>query len=159
MRQQETDNLNLDNVEFLKVNSDNEFPIWASKEEVIAFFHGTMKPYEDKPVDIERALDYAFSEEAGKGGFLMLAKTGDKLGGALLMLNTGMKGYIPENILVFVTISPDLRGKGIGKRLIEKSIAECDGEVKLHVEYDNPAKRLYERIGFTSDYAEMRYKK
>lgn len=72
------------------------------------------------------------------------------------MLKTGMKGYIPENILLFVTVTPDSRGLGVGKRLIEKSIALCEGNVKLHVEYDNPAKRLYERIGFTTKYADMR---
>ncbi|MDK2978441.1 MAG: hypothetical protein PWP52_1155, partial [Bacteroidales bacterium] len=32
-------------------------------------------------------------------------------------------------------------------------------DVKLHVEYDNPAKRLYERLGMTTKYAEMRLKK
>ena len=48
-------------------------------------------------------------------------------------------------------------GRGIGRRTIERALDQADGPVKLHVEYDNPAKRLYERIGFTSKYAEMRY--
>lgn len=146
-------------IEFLKVENEEEFPVWAQRSRVVDFFHNTMKPYEDESLDIERALNYTFSDSNGKGGFLMLVKVDDKLGGALLILNTGMKGYIPENILVFVSISPSLRGRGIGRQLIEKSIQECDGNVKLHVEYDNPAKRLYERIGFITKYAEMRFEK
>jgi len=116
-----------------------------------------MKPYEDTITDIERAIDFAFSPE--RGGFLMLCQNDEKWAGQLLMLDTGMGGYIPENILLFVTISPEVRGKGIGRKLIEHCIAQCDGDVKLHVEYDNPAKRLYERIGFTTKYAEMRFEK
>jgi ribosomal protein S18 acetylase RimI-like enzyme len=34
-----------------------------------------------------------------------------------------------------------------------------NGDIALHVEYDNPAKNLYERAGFTSKYIEMRYNK
>ena len=47
--------------------------------------------------------------------------------------------------------------RGIGGRLIEHCLGLCNGDVKLHVEYDNPAKRLYERLGFESKYAEMRW--
>ena len=75
------------------------------------------------------------------------------------MLRTGMKGYVPENILVFVSILPEMRGTGLGGKLIERGVREAEGDVKLHVEYDNPAKRLYERLGFTTKYAEMRYEK
>ncbi len=87
----------------------------------------------------------------------MLAHFNGKLAGALLMLKTGMKGFVPENILLFVSVSPAMRGKGIGGRLCKYSIEEADGDVKLHVEYDNPARRLYERLGMTTKYAEMRY--
>jgi ribosomal-protein-alanine N-acetyltransferase len=143
-------------VEFVKITSPGEFPAWASRASVVEFFHETMKPYEDKPEDIEHALDYAFSREKYAGGFLMLASCADTLAGALLMLNTGMKGYVPENILLFVSVNPELRGQGIGARLIKHCFDEVGGDVKLHVDFDNPAKRLYERLGMKHKYAEMR---
>ena len=144
-------------IAFTKVNNESDIPGWTTRPEIVDYFHETMKPYEDKPQDIERAIDFAFSPD--RGGFLMLCQYDGNWAGQLLMLDTGMGGYIPENILLFVTVSPDMRGKGIGRQLIEHCINQCDGDVKLHVEYENPAKRLYERIGFTSDYAEMRFKK
>jgi ribosomal protein S18 acetylase RimI-like enzyme len=72
------------------------------------------------------------------------------------MLNTHMTGFIPPNLVLYVAVSPHRRGEGIGTALLSRSIDRCDGAVKLHVEYDNPAKRLYEKLGFKSRYAEMR---
>ena len=109
--------------------------------------------------DILGGMDYALSTEPGKGGFILITESGGDIKGALVMLFTGMSGYIPENILLFVAVGPSGRGKGIGRALVEKGIAMSEGDVKLHVDYDNPAKRLYERIGFTTKYAEMRYHK
>ncbi|MFO7650337.1 MAG: GNAT family N-acetyltransferase [bacterium] len=139
---------------YTKVESSEQIPAWTTYSQLVEYFHATMKPYEDKPGDIRRALEYAF--DSARGGFLMLARLGETLAGALLMLRTGMSGYVPENILVFVTVTPELRGRGIGRRLIDHSVQQCSGSVKLHVEYDNPARRLYQRIGFTTKYAEMR---
>jgi ribosomal protein S18 acetylase RimI-like enzyme len=144
-------------VAFLKVTSNDEFPPWAARESVEMFFHETMKPYNDTVEDVKTALDYALVPGRGQGGFVMLAHEGEQLLGALAMLETGMSGYVPEHILLFVSVDPEARGRGIGRKLIERSIEECPGDVKLHVEYENPAKKLYERIGFTSKYAEMRY--
>lgn len=143
-------------LEFVKVTTPAGFPSWASRPRIVDFFHETMKPYEDKPEDIEHALDYAFSRENYAGGFLMLAALEGELAGALLMLNTGMRGYVPENILLFVSVSPALRGRGVGAKLINHCFDEVEGDVKLHVDFDNPAKRLYERLGMKHKYAEMR---
>lgn len=151
--------VNESQIEFVTVNNKENFPNWANRPVVAKFFHETMIPYEDSIEDIERAMDYAFSKEKSEGGFLTLAKYDGKLAGALLMLNTGMGGYIPENLLLFVTVAPSLRGKGLGKVLIDHCVAKCKGSVKLHVDLDNPARRLYERIGFTNKYAEMRLKR
>jgi len=136
-----------------------EIPAWTDREGLVRFFHDHMKPYEDEVPDIEDALDYAFSPSDRAGGFLVLAGGGEELVGALLMLRTGMSGYVPPNILLFVGVRDDLRGRGLGGRIIARALEECEGDVKLHVEYDNPAKRLYERIGFTTEYAEMRLKR
>jgi len=143
-------------VALVKISDEKDLPPWAHRETLISFLHETMKPYEDSPGDINRGLDYVFSKEPGKGGFLVLAGYQDQLVGVLVMLDTGMEGYIPKNLLLFVSVTPELRGHGLGRRIIELATADLDGQVKLHVEYDNPAKRLYERIGFESKYAEMR---
>ncbi|MBN2082964.1 GNAT family N-acetyltransferase [bacterium] len=146
-------------LQFIKIRAATDFPGWLPRPTIVSFFHETMKPYEDKPADIEAALDYAFSDSEYAGGFLMVTHRDEQLAGALLMLNSGMRGYIPENILLFVTVNPEMRGQGIGAQLIERCVAECDGDVKLHVDFDNPAKRLYERLGFKHCYAEMRLKR
>lgn len=141
---------------FSRITPADSLPVWTNRHEVVHFIYENMKPWHDTIEDIERALDYMF---LGPGGFLMLVQQKETLAGLLLMLNTGMKGFVPENILLMVSVDPRLRGRGIGKMLIETSLAACEGDVKLHVEYDNPARRLYEKIGFISKYAEMRYQR
>jgi len=67
-----------------------------------------------------------------------------------------MAGYIPENILVYIAVHKDYRGKGLGKDLMLKTFDKAEGSIKLHVEPENPARYLYEKLGFTSKYLEMR---
>lgn len=134
-----------------------DFDPILSREQFSSFLFNHLIPFGDPIEDIEKCIDYAFSENEFAGGFLLAALENEKLCGALIVNNTGMSGYIPEHILVYVAVDSSMRGKGIGRQLIEKAISMCDGNMKLHVEYDNPAKRLYERIGFESKYADMRY--
>lgn len=122
-------------------------------DELAAFLFEALKPYNDTKEDIARGIRDALTG----GGFVLLAEKDGRTVGSLVMLRTGMSGYIPENLLLFVAVDPSMRGRGLGKRLVTRSLELAGGEVKLHVEYDNPARRLYERVGFTSKYAEMRY--
>ena len=141
-----------------KISNANEFKK-TSKKEFIEFLYNHLDRFGDSKEAIEKSIDYAFSESDGCGGFLLEAYYEDKLIGALVMNKTGMAGYIPENVLVYVAVDSSYRGKGFGRKIVDKAIELADGDVKLHVEYDNPAKRLYERIGFTNKYAEMRFHK
>jgi GNAT superfamily N-acetyltransferase len=134
-----------------------DLPPGIDTESLAAFLHESLKPYEDSPADIRKGLSYALSRDPGEGGFVLTGRVDGRLAAALVMLRTGMEGYIPANLLLFVAVDPEHRGRGLGRRIIEHALSRCDGPVKLHVEYENPAKRLYERIGFTSKYAEMRY--
>jgi ribosomal protein S18 acetylase RimI-like enzyme len=53
--------------------------------------------------------------------------------------------------LMEITLLPEHRGRGIGGLLVRELIAEARSagkKVSLHVERNNPARRLYERLGF-----------
>jgi ribosomal protein S18 acetylase RimI-like enzyme len=50
-----------------------------------------------------------------------------------------------------IALAPSFRGRGIGTALLEPLIAEAQASecrLSIHVEADNPARRLYERLGF-----------
>ena len=144
-------------IKTITIMPGHPFPSGLSRDVLARFLHDNMKPYEDSIDDVKRGLDYALSLDPARGGFILLAEVDGRLKGALVSLRTGMGGYIPSNILLFVGVEVASRGLGIGGHLIKEATSICHGDIKLHVEYDNPAKRLYERLGFTSKYAEMRY--
>jgi ribosomal protein S18 acetylase RimI-like enzyme len=141
-----------------QINSNAELKN-ATKQEIIDFLHQHLEQFGDSKQAIEKCIDYAFSENHGKGGFVLTGHFNNALAGVVVMNKTGMAGYIPENILVYIAVDGNLRGKGIGAKLMQEAINRSQGDIKLHVEYENPAKRLYERLGFKSKYAEMRFTK
>jgi GNAT superfamily N-acetyltransferase len=146
-------------LEIKEIYKLEDFTQELTKQEFIDFLHKHLERFGDPKDQIELCIDYALSTAEGKGGFLLAGYYDGKLVGGLIMNKTGMSGYIPDNILVYVAVDASLRGKGIGAQIINKSFELAEGDVKLHVEYDNPAKRLYERLGMTNKYAEMRLKK
>lgn len=145
-------------LEIKKITKDEDFKE-TSRNEYVDFMFTHLGRFGDPKDQINMSIDYAFSDNEAKGGFLLAAYYEGSLVGGLIMNKTGMAGYIPENILVYVAVDASHRGKGFGRQIVEESFKHAQGNIKLHVEYDNPAKRLYERIGFESKYAEMRYNK
>lgn len=139
------------------VRHERDFPLSLSRQDLALFLHEHLKPYEDSVDDISAGLDYALNNDSNRKGFVLLLYEEQILHGALVMLDTGMTGYVPEHLLLFVAVHKAARGRGLGAQLIRRAQATCTGNIKLHVEYDNPARRLYKRLGFESNYAEMRW--
>jgi len=131
----------------------------VQRDEVAEFLFQHLDEFGDKKADIKKAIDYALDSGVTPGGFVVTARDGGKIIGAVVMNRTGMSGYIPENILVYIAMHGDYRGKGIGKELMKRAIDNADGNIALHVEPHNPAKFLYEKLGFTNKYLEMRLNK
>lgn len=129
-------------------------------EEINQFLYAYLQEYGDPKADIAKAMHFALNEtERETGGFVLAAYNDEMLVGATVINETGMQDYIPENILVYIATHPQQRGKGIGKALMQEAMKTCKGGIALHVEPDNPAKKLYEKLGFTNKYLEMRYVK
>ncbi|MDP8226420.1 MAG: GNAT family N-acetyltransferase [Candidatus Celaenobacter polaris] len=140
-----------------KLFNENIKPSNAKKKEIVEFLFQHLENFGDLKEDIEKAVNYALKETISFGGFVLQAFEGDRTSCVVVVNQTGMKGYIPENILVYIATHNELRGRGIGKKMMLKAIEIAEGNIALHVEPVNPARFLYEKIGFTSKYLEMRY--
>ena len=142
-----------------KVFDEVNKPTNIEKTEIITFLFENLQEFGDPKKDIQKAIDYSVREFVSFGGFTMLIMEDNVIIGATVINKTGMGGYIPENILVYIATHKDYRGKGFGKSLMQKAIDYYKGDIALHVEANNPAKKLYEKLGFTNPYLEMRLKK
>ncbi len=125
-----------------------------TNDHIARFLELHLDQYGDKKEDILKCLAYVFDQR--RGGFVVLAVEAGLIQGAVVVNETGMSGFIPENILVYIAVDRSQRGKGVGKQLMHEAMAKAQGSVALHVEPDNPARKLYESLGFTNKYLEMR---
>lgn len=128
----------------------------VEKQKIVNFLYEHLDEFGDSKSAISKAIDYANNAYPMAGGFVLVASENDKILGAVIMNQTGMEEYIPENILVYIAVHRDHRGKGLGKKLINESMVYTKGNIALHVEPNNPAKFLYEKLGFENKYLEMR---
>lgn len=124
---------------------------------VANFLYEHLGKYGDELRDIKHCLDYAMKEVSCQGGFVIICRDGRSIVGVVVVNGTGMSGYIPDNILVYIATHKKYRGRGIGKALMQNALKQSKGDMALHVEPDNPAISLYEKLGFSNKYLEMRY--
>lgn len=145
----------------MKISTYTSFskPPYLEREKISNFLYKHLDQYGDPKEDINKCIDYAMKERPSHGGFIVTATEDNEIVGAVIVNHTGMEGYIPENILVYIAVDRNQRGKGVGKKLMERAIDQADGNIALHVEPDNPARHLYEKLGFTNKYLEMRLDK
>lgn len=134
------------------INSISGRDSFYSDEKIVDFLFIHLGKYGDKKEDIQKCINYVHD----KGGFILLEIQQEEIVGAVIINETGMEGYIPENILVYIAVHENQRGKGLGKELMKNAIKLSKGNIALHVEKDNPAVFLYEKLGFENKYLEMR---
>lgn len=145
-------------IETTQYNAINK-PSEIQKNKIVDFLFTHLGEYGDPKKDILKAIEFAIKSFVSFGGFVLIVEDENEIKGAVVINQTGMGGYIPENILVYIAVHDTMRGKGIGKLLMSKAIEYTQGDIALHVEANNPAKKLYEKMGFTNPYLEMRLKK
>ncbi len=139
--------------------SDSENPTDFSREEIADFLFEHLDEFGDEKKHILNCIGYAYGDEDGQDGMILIAHEEDQIAGVVIINETNMGGYIPENILVYIAVHGDHRGEGLGSQLMERIIEATDGDIALHVEEHNPAVHLYKKYGFTNKYLEMRLTK
>lgn len=138
-------------------NDKSDVPF--SRDEIASFLHQHLDEFGDAKSAILKCIGYAYEDRAGSDGFVLIAHDNDEILGVVIINDTNMEEYIPEHILVYIAVHAKTRGQGVGKELMRRVIDHTKEDIALHVEPNNPARFLYEKVGFTTKYQEMRLKK
>jgi len=146
-------------IEYDIARSDENNSTSFSRDNIADFLYSHLDQYGDEREAIINCIGYAYGDEAGQDGFILVGHEEGKIVGIVIINHTNMSGYIPEHILVYIAVNYSYRGKGVGSALMEHIIQETEGDIALHVEPENPATFLYEKYGFTNKYLEMRLSK
>lgn len=147
------------NISYTLIRTDKNGEERFSREQIAEFLYKHLDQYGDQKSAILKCIAYAFGDNPGQDGFILVAHEENEILGVVIINDTNMGEFIPEHILVYIAVHGKTRGQGVGKQLMQRVIDETDGDIALHVEPDNPAKFLYEKFGFTNKYLEMRLKK
>lgn len=126
-----------------------------NKQSYINFLYKHLEKFGDDLDSITECFGYVLNDP--RSGHVFTASQNDNICGLTIILNTDMKKFAPEHFLVYIAVDSQYRGHGIGKKILDLAKSKLSGSICLHVEPDNPAKRLYEREGFTNKYLEMRF--
>jgi len=110
-----------------------------------------------QPSDLESAKEFLKDRIRNDESIIYMAYIdGKAVGFTLLYPLFSSVSLKPMYLLNDLYVKADYRGQGIGKALIDKAKALCEKEknkgLTLQTASDNPAQKLYERLGFVKDH-------
>lgn len=123
------------------------FRVYAStREEELAQVTGWTAEQKEAFLRMQFDAQHAYYQEYYAGADFQVVELDGEPVGRLYLAR-----WEEEHRIVDVAILPGHRGRGVGSRLLAEVIAEADAAgkpVSIHVEMNNPARRLYDRLGF-----------
>jgi ribosomal protein S18 acetylase RimI-like enzyme len=132
-------------------------PITADDQEFLSGLYASTRQEEMALVDwpaekkaeflqMQFQAQHTFYMEQFKGAaFDLLVLNGQPIGRLYL------DRRVDELRIIDIALLPEYRNQGLGSRLMQKILAEAEAAglpVRIHVEHYNPARRLYQRLGF-----------
>lgn len=110
--------------------------------------------------DVQEALDYALKRKPSFGGFIITVSENKRLLAAIVVNQTGMEGYNPNNICVYIAVAKKCaQQEAVLQQLMHQAIRHAHGDIAMHIEPDHPALPLYKNMGFRAQYLELRLDK
>jgi len=106
------------------------------------------------------AIDYALKIKPSFGGFIITAQDGDNIVAAVVANKTGLEGYGPSYVLAYAVFHPDAASCDVLVQQIFRKVSACaDGDISMRLTPRSPALKLFKKIGFKSEYIELRLHK
>ncbi len=130
---------------------------FSEMTEVGRFLEGHLDDYQDSYDNIIKAIQSAIKQRPSFGGFVITARKDHKTIGAIVINNTGMEGYAPQNIVVYLAVHKEFRGQGIGRQLMHQAIKTTKEELSIYVRPDQQVPDFYKDLGFAEATLELRH--
>lgn len=127
----------------------NAFPPLSlrKKTELIKFLSDYPENRELNSSTLVHLIDYALKEIHSFGGFIVTEEKDKEIIGAMVVNNTGMHGYMPNNLIVASAFVPGLLKTGSKKRLIQKIMYITKGDTAYLINNDIEKEVLPKNLG------------
>ncbi len=105
---------------------------------------------EDTSLDkstITHLVDSALKEVSSFGGFVVTEEEKEEILGVMIVNNTGMEGYMPNNLIVLGAFLPSSGKEGSKKRILQKIMHLTRGEAALLVNASNQIENSMRNLG------------
>jgi len=136
-------------ISFRKVN-ERDFPflrkVYRSTREEELSRSGMSEEDKSRFIEFQFNAQHTHYSQAYKDAEFDLILLDNKSSGRLYIWRTETQIRIMD-----ISLLPQFQGKGVGTTILQSIILESEKngkKISLHVEYYNPALRLYERLGF-----------
>ncbi len=131
---------------------------YSEMTEVGRFLEKHLDEYFDSFENIFKSIQSAIKQRPSFGGFVITAVENQQTIGAIVINSTGMDGYAPQNIVVYLAVHRNKRRKGVGQQLLQKAIETAKGDIAIHLNPDLSTEALsfYNALGFHTAAIELR---
>ncbi|HDP98499.1 MAG TPA: GNAT family N-acetyltransferase [bacterium] len=137
----------IDDIKVQKVDANND----GEKSNLINDLQNYMDDFADPLQEVGEAVN-----SASKTGFIIEATNGKNRLGLAVVTRSPFDHFQPKYHLAYIATSPQARGKGIGRILLETVMELTDNSVALHVGIANKnAISFYKNMGWKSSYLRM----
>ena len=105
-------------------------------EDLTEFLYEYLGPYRDDKKAIYKSFRY-YLQDSGGGNVFEVTDANETRLGLSVILNTNMADFLPEKFLVYIAVSSDARGQGIGTKFIKHIQEQLGTNICLHGHLSN----------------------
>jgi len=134
-------------IEYQILNT-TDFVTTLEKEAIINFLMAKLEEYQDSRDNVSRAVEYSLSKFPHQGGFVLIARNEGGIIGVCVVNRTNFEGYFAENILPFLAVCPEERGKGVATGLLKQTMVYSKGSIVVRLKPDEKVADLFRKSGF-----------
>lgn len=136
--------------------------VQLSDVQVLAPLFDAYRVFYEQPSDLDLAKQFLTDRINHQESIIYLAKWNDRPCGFTQLYRTFSSVSAQHSwILNDLFVDPSFRGKGIGEQLLKKAqeftIADAGKGLALETAVENPARRLYERLGWSQETEYVHY--